>query len=171
MALALLIGGARSGKSRLAVDLAAREAKPVVVIATGEARDEEMAARIEQHRSQRPPGWTTIEEPVDLEEALQAAPAEAVVIVDCLTLWVSNLIEHEMEIVDVARRAAENAAKRGEVVVAVTNEVGSGVVPENPLGRRYRDALGDVNATWASCAQQTLLVVAGKVLPLQDGSA
>ncbi len=171
MGLVLLVGGARSGKSRLAVDLAWREAKPVVVIATAEARDDEMAERIELHRSQRPPEWTTVEEPIDLEGALRAAPVDAVVVLDCLTLWISNLMEHEVEIADVARRAAEIAAKRTELVVAVTNEVGSGIVPENSLGRRYRDALGDVNAIWASCAERTLLVVAGKVLPLRDGSA
>lgn len=168
MALVLLIGGARSGKSRLAVDLAAREGKPVVVIATAEARDEEMAERIARHRAERPPDWTTVEEPIGVTRWLEAVADDDVVVIDCLTLWVSNLIERDADVEDSARRAAEVAAKRSSLVVAVTNEVGSGVVPASALGRRYVDMLGRVNTIWAESANLVWLVVAGKVLPLRD---
>ncbi|HKP99939.1 MAG TPA: bifunctional adenosylcobinamide kinase/adenosylcobinamide-phosphate guanylyltransferase, partial [Actinomycetes bacterium] len=94
MALTLLLGGARSGKSALAERLAARWDGPVTVVVTGEARDAEMAARIRRHRDRRPAAWQTVEEPVDLETALALAPAGAQVVVDCLTLRVSNLLEH-----------------------------------------------------------------------------
>lgn len=170
MPIVLLIGGARSGKSRLATRLVSRQELPVVVIATAEARDEEMAARIERHRAERPAAWMTIEEPLDLEDALRGVPDGSAVLLDCLTLWVSNLIEHELSDEQIELRAAsaaEVAAGRLGAVVAVTNEVGSGVIPTTPLGRRYTDALGRVNTIWAEAAERTLFVVAGKVLPLQ----
>ncbi|MGH9283563.1 MAG: bifunctional adenosylcobinamide kinase/adenosylcobinamide-phosphate guanylyltransferase, partial [Acidimicrobiales bacterium] len=92
MALTVVLGGARSGKSALAVRTAAAQARPVVFVATAEPGDEEMAGRIEAHRGERPPGWCTIEEPVDLAGALRRCPSGAFVIVDCLTLWVSNVM-------------------------------------------------------------------------------
>jgi adenosyl cobinamide kinase/adenosyl cobinamide phosphate guanylyltransferase len=171
MPVCLLIGGVRSGKSRLALRLAAREQRSVVVIATAEARDAEMAARITQHRRERPAEWTTIEEPVDLRSAFAVAPEEAVVLVDCLTLWVSNLMEREVPDVEIearAERAARIAAARPQQVIVVTNEVGSGVIPTNPLGRRFGDVLGRVNMLWADRAERSALVVAGKMLSLQD---
>jgi adenosyl cobinamide kinase/adenosyl cobinamide phosphate guanylyltransferase len=174
MSLALLIGGARSGKSRLATDFAARSGRPVVVIATGEPRDEEMAARIARHRAERPSEWETLEEPVHLEKALERAPMGAYAIVDCLTLWVSNLIEQGMtddEVLARARDASGVAARRSGPVVAVTNDVGAGVVPTHPLGRRFRDVLGAVNTIWADAAVRSLYVVAGKLLPLQGADA
>lgn len=167
--LTLLLGGARSGKSRLAVTLAAADPGPVTVIATGEARDAEMAERIGAHRAQRPAGWTTIEEPVALAAALGRAGTGGVVIVDCLTLWVANLIEHghgDDEIQERAVRAAELAATCPATVVAVANEVGMGLVPVHPLGRRFRDVAGRVNAAFSAAADQAFLVVAGRVLPL-----
>jgi adenosyl cobinamide kinase/adenosyl cobinamide phosphate guanylyltransferase len=168
--LTLLLGGARSGKSRLAVALAAAQPGPVTVIATAEARDAEMAARIDLHRAQRPADWTTIEEPLALPEALEkAAAAPGTVIVDCLTVWVSNLIEaghDDDEIGALADRAARLAARSPASVVAVTNEVGWGLVPVYPLGRRFRDVAGRVNAAWSAVAQRAFLVVAGRVLPL-----
>jgi len=170
MPLVLLVGGVRSGKSRLAAELVSREEAPVVAIVTAEARDDEMGARIARHRADRPGSWTTVEEPLELSEVLLAAPDDAAVLLDCLTLWVSNLIELELadeEIETRARTAAELAAKRSPLVVAVTNEVGSGVIPESALGRRFSDLLGSVNAIWAQAAERTALVVAGKVLPLQ----
>ena len=171
MALTLLIGGARSGKSRLGAELVSRQEAPVVVIATAEPRDEEMASRIERHRSQRPATWTTVEEAIDLERRLRETPDGSAVLVDCLTLWTSNLIEQELtddEIEGRASVAAEAAARHTGAVVAVTNEVGSGVVPSTPIGRRYADLLGRVNTVWAEAAERTLLVVAGKVLPLES---
>ena len=169
MSLTLLLGGARSGKSGLAVRRAA-VAETVVFIATGEAGDEEMAARIEAHRAERPLTWTTVEEPVDVRSALQAAPEDAFVILDCLSLWVSNLIDRgwDDEAIEAeGARAAQVAAERPAPIVVVTNEVGLGIVPATPLGRRYRDVLGRVNAAFAGVADEALLVVAGRTLRLE----
>jgi adenosylcobinamide kinase / adenosylcobinamide-phosphate guanylyltransferase len=170
MPLTLLIGGARSGKSALALRFAA-DAEEVVFVATAEARDEEMAERIERHRRERPAAWQVIEEPVTLREAIEAAPPSACVIVDCLSMWVSNLLEAGWadEAVEAeAEKAARAAAERPGASVAVSNEVGLGVVPATSLGRRYRDVLGRVNATFAASADEALLVVAGRSLPLHE---
>ena len=171
MPLTLLLGGARSGKSALAARMATRWPGPVTVIVTGEARDEEMAERIRRHRAARPAAWDTVEEPVDLDGAISGATADACVVVDCLTLWVSNLLERgekDVQITDRARTAADLAARRSASTIVVSNEVGSGIVPMNALARRYRDLLGEVNAIWADVAVSTLLVVAGRVLPLSE---
>jgi adenosyl cobinamide kinase/adenosyl cobinamide phosphate guanylyltransferase len=168
MALTLLLGGARSGKSALAARLAEAGSRPVVFIATATAGDEEMAERIRRHRASRPRQWTTVEEPLDVRAALEEAQADATVIVDCLSLWVANLLGAGWtpeRIEGEAAPAAELAARR-EHTIAVTNEVGLGVVPATPLGREYRDVLGRVNASWAEAAEQALLVVAGRILPL-----
>ena len=163
----MLVGGARSGKSALAVRLAAGTGAPVQVVATGEGRDDEMAERIARHRAERPPGWVTVEEPIALEQALSAAPPGACVIVDCLTLWTSNLLEAGCADVDRAAAAAAGvAAARPGATIAVTNEVGSGLVPTDAGARRYRDVLGRVNAAWVEAADRALLLVAGRAVPL-----
>jgi adenosylcobinamide kinase / adenosylcobinamide-phosphate guanylyltransferase len=169
VSLVVLIGGARSGKSALALRLAERAAAPVVFVATGEAGDDEMAERIERHRQERPPAWSTVEEPVELERALGGLPAEATAIVDCLSLWVSNLIETEpaSHIEAASASAALIAATRPGLTIAVTNEVGLGIVPANPLARSYRDVLGRVNATWLDAAREAYFVVAGRILTLE----
>ena len=171
MALTLLLGGARSGKSALAERLAARWDGPVTVVVTGEARDAEMAERIRRHRDRRPAAWRTVEEPVDLEAALALAPAGAHVVVDCLTMWVSNLLEQGLTDEQVERRAraaaAAAAARPGPTVVG-SNEGGAGIVPADALSRRYRDLLGQVNAAWAAAADHALLLVAGRAVPLGD---
>ena len=158
MTLVLLLGGARSGKSRLAVERARAHGAPVTFIATGEAEDEEMAERIALHKSERPSEWSTIEEPRDLRRALDSAPAGDTVIIDCLTLWVANGGDGD--------GVAELAAARAGLTIAVTNEVGLGIVPGNALARRYRDDLGRVNAEWAAAADEAYLVVAGRTLRL-----
>jgi adenosyl cobinamide kinase/adenosyl cobinamide phosphate guanylyltransferase len=171
MALTLLLGGARSGKSTLALRRARLLGAPVVFVATAEALDTEMAGRIARHRAERDQGWATIEEPIDLVGALRTAPAEACAIVDCLSLWVANLIGRELDehaIVALATEAATLAAQREATTIAVSNEVGMGVVPPYELGRRYRDVLGCVNALWAELAAESLLVVAGRTLVLED---
>ena len=170
MALVLLLGGARSGKSDRAVRLAAAQPAPVTLIATAQAGDAEMAARIDRHRAERPAPWATIEEPVDLSGALASVAPTDCVIVDDLTLWVSNLIDAG----DVEERGAEAArvaAGRPGLTVAVSNEVGMGIVPANELARRYRDALGRVNASWAFAAARADLLVAGRLLVLQPADA
>lgn len=166
MTLVLLIGGARSGKSSLAVERAVRTERPVVFVATGEAGDDEMAARIELHRRERPSHWATVEEPVELANAIAEAPGADVVVVDCLSLWVANVLERET-VEDAAREAARLAAARPGLTIAVTNEVGLGIVPDNELARRYRDVLGRVNAIWAAAADEAYFVVAGRALRLE----
>jgi len=160
MTLVLLIGGARSGKSRLALELARAAARPVTFVATSWAGDEEMAARIARHREERPPEWTTVEERRELARALRAVPDGETAVVDCLSLCVANL--------DGAApaEAAEVAASREGLTIAVTNEVGMGIVPDNALAREYRDELGRVNAQWAELADEAWLVVAGRRLRL-----
>ncbi len=170
MALTVLLGGARSGKSALAVRRADALGTPVVFVATAEALDDEMTARVQRHRAERPAGWSTIEAPVDLAAALRQVPADACAVVDCLSLWVANLVQlgrDEDDLVGPAREAAELAAGRPGPTIAVSNEVGMGVVPEYELGRRYRDALGRVNAIWAEQAAEAHLVVAGRSLALE----
>jgi len=169
MALVLLIGGARSGKSSLAVRLAGDHGVPVVFIATAEARDDdEMSERIAHHRTERPADWQTIEEPLRLRESLGAASAESCVVVDCLSLWVANMLERGDDVEEAAVASAKIAADRSAPTIAVTNEVGMGVVPATPLGRAYRDVLGRVNAIWAEAADVSYFVVAGKTLRLSD---
>ena len=169
MPLTLLTGGARSGKSDLAVRLAEDEGAPVVFVATAIAIDADMSARIERHRRDRPAGWSVIEEPRDLERALTEAPDEATVILDCLTLWVATLMHESVppdEIEERARAASATAQQRSGLTVVVTNEVGSGIHPPTELGRSYADTLGRVNVIWSRAADTALLVVAGRVLQL-----
>lgn len=170
MTLVVLLGGARSGKSSRAVALAARHGGPVTFVATAEPGDAEMAARIAEHAASRPADWSTVEEPLELERALSGADPAATVVVDCLSLWTANAIgrgDTDAEIEAHAERAAATAARRGGLTVAVSNEVGLGIVPETPLGRRYRDVLGRVNATWVAAADQAAFVVAGRSLALE----
>jgi adenosylcobinamide kinase / adenosylcobinamide-phosphate guanylyltransferase len=170
MTLVVYVGGARSGKSRLAVERAAAAEAPVVFVATGEAGDEEMADRIAHHRAERPADWQTVEEPLELTRALRAAPVDATVVVDCLSLWVANLLERGLgdgALEDEAVAAAAEAARRAGPSFTVGNEVGLGVVPVSDLGRRYRDVLGRVNAIWAEAAIEAYLVVAGRLLRLE----
>jgi len=170
MALTVLLGGARSGKSALALRRASALGTPVVFIATAQALDDEMRARVARHRAERPADWSTIEAPVDLAAALCQVPADACAVVDCLSLWVANLVQlgrDEDDLAEPASEAAELAAARPGPTIAVSNEVGMGVVPEYELGRRYRDALGRVNAIWAKRAAEASLVVAGRSLALE----
>ena len=166
MTLVLYIGGARSGKSRLALERARAGDAPVVFVATGEAGDDEMHERIERHKAERPAEWTTIEEPLDLAGALARVPDGATALVDCLSLWVANVFETGPA-EELGARAAARAAERSGLTIAVTNEVGLGIVPDNALARRYRDVLGRVNATWAAAAGEAYFVVAGRALRLE----
>jgi adenosyl cobinamide kinase/adenosyl cobinamide phosphate guanylyltransferase len=167
--LTFLIGGARSGKSALALQLASAGAVPVTFIATAQAQDAEMEARIAAHRSERPGSWSTVEAPLHLGQALRGVPDGDTVVIDCLTLWVANLLEAGYGDEAVARDAehlAPLASGRPGVVVVVSNEVGSGIVPMEALSRRYRDLLGRVNATFCHHADQAFLVMAGRAVPL-----
>ncbi len=166
MSLIVLLGGARSGKSSLAQTLAGDEA---TLIATARALDAEMAERIRRHRDERPAAWSTIEEPIDLRGALAGVAPNRTAVVDCLSLWTANLLEagwNDAEVEREAEAAAAEAAGRPGTTIAVSNEVGLGIVPVSPLGRRYRDAHGRVNAAWANTADRAVLVVAGRMLEL-----
>jgi adenosylcobinamide kinase/adenosylcobinamide-phosphate guanylyltransferase len=169
MPLVLLTGGARSGKSRLAQALAGASGAPVTFIATGEARDDEMADRIRLHREARPPSWRTIEEPLDVLDALLRIPGTEPMILDCLTLWISNLLEKGAtpEAIELRAEGVASAAReRAGTCVVVTNEVGFGIVPPHPDIRAYRDLMGRVNTVFAAEAAEAYLVVAGRMLPL-----
>jgi adenosyl cobinamide kinase/adenosyl cobinamide phosphate guanylyltransferase len=171
MGLTVLLGGARSGKSELSSKLASATDLPVVVVVTAEARDEEMTERIRRHRASRPATWTTVEAPIEVARAVGELEPNAFVVLDCLSLWVSNAIEAELsdeQIVDEAREIAAALTKREAPAVVVTNEVGLGIVPVNALARRYRDTLGRVNATFVGEAERAYFVVAGKALALED---
>ncbi len=171
MAFTFLLGGARSGKSALAVRTASSWNGSVVFVATGTAGDEEMAERIRRHRAERPAAWTTVEEPVQLHEVLRRVPTDACLLVDCISLWVANLLEagwQDDTVEEEAIAVAATVASREALTLVVSNEVGLGVVPETPLGRRYRDVLGRVNAIFAEAASEPLLVVAGHKIRLES---
>ncbi|MCI0634285.1 MAG: bifunctional adenosylcobinamide kinase/adenosylcobinamide-phosphate guanylyltransferase [Actinobacteria bacterium] len=171
MSFTCLLGGARSGKSALAVKLAASRDAPVVVIATAEARDDEMSARIREHREARPAAWSTVEAPVGLLNAVKNVLEERFVLLDCLTLWVSNALEAGTTEEQVGEEASELAAllaDRPVGSVVVSNEVGLGIVPMNELARSYRDLLGRVNGVFAARADRVYFVVAGRGIPLGE---
>lgn len=163
----LVIGGARSGKSSFAERQARESGLAVTYVATGEARDEEMDARIAHHRERRPAEWRTIEEPLALADALvREAAAERCLLVDCLTLWLSNAMFAKRED-EIDKLLAALTTLPGHVIL-VSNEVGWGIVPENALARRFRDEQGRLNQRIAALAEQVTLVAAGLPLTLKD---
>ena len=168
----LLTGGARSGKSSAATALVAGVAD-VVFLATATASDDEMAERIEFHRRDRPDTWAVIEEPVEIEAAIRSVPDDGALILDCLTLWLANVLQDstDEEILDASSGAALAAADRGGDTVVITNEVGSGIVPMDPVGRRFRDLAGRVNQMWSSQSDRSFLVVAGRLLELESAGS
>jgi adenosylcobinamide kinase/adenosylcobinamide-phosphate guanylyltransferase len=160
--LTLVLGGARSGKSRYAESLVTSTSPPWAYVATAQAQDTEMAERIAHHQARRG-GWQTIEAPHDLAAAIDAAPAAAL-LVDCLTLWLSNRMLAEADIEAETGEMEAALARRNALTVLVSNEVGSGIVPDNALARRFRDLQGRLNQRIAARANRVVLVVAG--LPL-----
>lgn len=165
--LTVLIGGARSGKSDLAVRLAGSWTGPVTFAATAERLDDDMTARIDRHREDRPSSWETVEHP--RFGAVQAATIadDALLVVDCLTLLVSNLMLAEQVVRTHVDLLGAVLAARPAPSIVVTNEVGMGVHPETALGRTYRDELGVANRTVTEHAERALLIVAGRALPLE----
>ena len=157
----LVLGGARSGKSRHAEALVTAFPPPWLYIATGEPRDNEMAARIAEHRARRGGEWQTIEAPRDLAAALAAGPVGAAVLVDCLTLWLSNVMLAGADVHAEIARLEHALAERSGPMVVVANEVGLGIVPENALARRFRDTAGRLNQRLAALADGVVLLVAG----------
>ena len=168
----LVLGGARSGKSRYAQQRAEALAGERVFVATAQALDAEMAERIARHRSDRGDRWHTIEAPLALAPVIVAeASADRVLLVDCLTLWVSNLLLADRPIEPaIAELRAALAAARGPVIL-VANEVGLGIVPDNALARRFRDAAGRVNQAVAAAADEVQFLAAGLPLTLKPATA
>ncbi len=169
--LVLVLGGARAGKSAFAQGLAENVGN-VLFVATAEAGDAEMAERIARHRASRPAHWVTLEEPLNLPAALaKTPPSYDAVILDCLTLWVSNLLLQENQARDpvtAAERLLEAYEEGTASWIVVSNEVGLGLVPPTPLGREYRDALGRVNQIVARRADRVYLMVAGLAMDLKS---
>lgn len=173
--LILILGGARSGKSSFAERLAG-EASRVLYVATAEALDDDMERRIATHRQQRPADWTTLEEPVELDSALPTALVGFdVCLLDCLTLWVSNLLlrmegepDPEQQILGAAGRLLEAYERSEATWIVVSNEVGLGVVPSSRLGSVYRDALGRVNQLVAAKADRVYFMAAGLALEMKS---
>jgi adenosylcobinamide kinase/adenosylcobinamide-phosphate guanylyltransferase len=172
--LTLVLGGARSGKSRYAQTLI-RQEQAIYVATARRTRDREMAGRIDRHRADRPGSWITIEEPEAVPRIVRSAtPADATVLVECVTLWLSNLFEREshtpprrqQEILMAAVRELADASKLRDVI-AVSNEVGGGVVPPTRVGRRFRDLQGWANQILAEEADSVTLVIAGLPLALK----
>jgi adenosylcobinamide kinase / adenosylcobinamide-phosphate guanylyltransferase len=174
-----ITGGARSGKSAHASKIAANAGMPVVYLATASPSDAEMAGRIEQHRAERPSDWRTIEEPFALSDALSKADLQepSVILVDCLTVWLGGYIcplydlpepealeslpAVEEAVFSEAQRLCDFARDRSGCLIVVTNEVGDGIVPADPLTRFYRDALGRLNQNFAAASDEVYLLVAG----------
>jgi adenosylcobinamide kinase / adenosylcobinamide-phosphate guanylyltransferase len=172
-AITLVLGGVRSGKSRYAQTLAAG-VSPVAFVATARRSDsdEEMQRKIERHRADRPQEWRTIEEPLDLASVLaEQGSSYRILVVDCLTLYAANLLDAEhgdlISIEDRLRRFYEALRSAPCSVALVSNEVGSGIVPAFPEGRKYRDLLGEINQRVASAADNVLFMVAGLPLALK----
>jgi len=182
--LTFVIGGARSGKSAYAVDLATALRRPTLYVATAEALDAEMKARIRRHRAQRPQGWRTFEEPLEFAQRIATeAEAGSTVIVDCLTVWLGNLLEKYVRdasnprVAETKRTRRETLAElrllcrlrqtKGVNLIVISNEVGAGLVPPYPLGRVYRDLLGEANQFVAQHADDVLLMVAGIPIDLK----
>lgn len=162
----LVLGGARSGKSRHGERLVLESGLAPVYVATGSAGDGEMAERIARHRQDRGPGWRTIEEPLDLPGTLRrAATASGAILVDCLTFWLANLMFAERDVEAASADLVAALDGLGGPVVLVSNEVGMSLVPETPLGRRFRDAQGRLNQAVAAAVPSVVFVAAG--LPLR----
>ena len=164
----LVLGGARSGKSAYAEQLVTGSGLDPVYVATGEPGDAEMAERIAHHRTRRGTSWRTVEVPHALEAALAENAGEGRgILVDCLTLWLSNLMHSDADVEGRTRSLCRTACSLSGLVVFVSNEVGLGLVPDTPLGRRFRDAQGRLNQAVAAIAERVVFVAAGLPLALK----
>lgn len=167
--MTLVLGGARSGKSALGEAMVLNAPGQPVYIATAEALDDEMVERIARHRADRGPCWHTVEAPLDLAEALaRESSRDRPVLVDCLTLWVSNLMIAGRDVEAEGARLIDTLGRLDGPVVLVSNEVGLGIVPDNAMARAYRDAAGRLNQAVAAAATRAVFVAAGLPLVLKD---
>lgn len=166
----LVTGGARSGKSVFAEGLALALGDSPIYIATAESRDSEMAARIAEHQARRGHNWTSHEAPFDLPGALDATDHAGPRLVDCLTLWLSNLMLAEHDIAEASESLVAAIGRQTAPVIFVTNEVGGGIVPENALARAFRDAAGRLNQQIAAVADEVYLTVSGIPVKLKPNA-
>jgi adenosylcobinamide kinase/adenosylcobinamide-phosphate guanylyltransferase len=161
----LITGGCRSGKSRFALDYANQHFSKKIYLATCEALDQEMAQRIEHHKKMRGPEWHTIEEPIEISDQIKLHGDEVeVILLDCITLWLSNLLmrrKDDAEIVEEISRFIDTIKEKQTSLILVSNEVGLGIVPEDPLGRRFRDLSGMANQKIAEAVNKVILMVSG----------
>ncbi len=181
--LILVLGGARSGKSRYAQSLCNSSSRVIYIATAGHADDPEMRERIARHRADRPVDWHTIEEPIDLSQVVSDAPIEAALLIDCATLWISNLMwkfkeesaaaQHRLvsaeidNLIAAVRQRSENCKA---TVVIVSNVVGGGLVPEHPVARAFRDLQGFANQRLAEAADKVVFIIAGLPLVLKPGT-
>jgi adenosylcobinamide kinase/adenosylcobinamide-phosphate guanylyltransferase len=165
--LILVLGGCRSGKSNFALRLASRLGRRKLFVATATAFDDEMRERIAKHRAARGPDWTTVEEPLAPGRALSQSDAHDVAVIDCLTLWLGNLLHHNTAAGQPFAELLDQLGKRRSHVIAVSNEVGLGIVPDNPLARRFRDEQGRLNQQIAAIADTVVLMAAGLPMTLK----
>ena len=157
----LVTGGARSGKSALAERLAQSCGNRVIYIATTEPFDDEMQSRIDRHRARRDAGWRTVDAPLELPDILVQTDGDAPRLVDCLTMWLNNLIYHNRDVADEVDRLIEVISEQQADLVMVTNEIGSGLVPQTAEARKFRDLAGELNQMVAQAASQVYLSVSG----------
>lgn len=166
--ITLILGGTRSGKSGFAQGLAEKSGKKLVYIATAEAFDDEMTDRIERHQRDRGPEWQTLEESREIADAITAhSSPKAIILIDCLTIWLSNLMLGDADIEAAITKLIDALKFAQGPVILVSNEVGSGIVPENPLGRKFRDEAGRMNQRIAAAASHVSLITAGLSLSLK----
>jgi adenosylcobinamide kinase/adenosylcobinamide-phosphate guanylyltransferase len=168
MSLTFVLGGARSGKSSYALAQARRlSSGPLTMIATAQALDAEMAARIARHQAERDDDWTTVEAPLDLAGAVRRLGPGEVAVIDCLTLWLTNQMLAEAEIAPAVAALIEAFAQSPARLIVISNEVGQGIVPDNPLARRFRDEAGWMHQQVAAAADRVVMVVAGLPMVLK----
>ena len=169
--LILVTGGCRSGKSQFALDYANRHFRKKLYLATCEALDEEMAKRIEDHKKRRGSDWQTVEEPIHIAEAIRQQGNDIeVILLDCITLWLSNLLmrqKRDHEIMSEVNRLRDSVSQGQASFIFVSNEVGMGIVPVDPLGRRFRDLAGMANQKIAEAAQTVIFMVSGIPISLK----
>ncbi len=163
-----VLGGARSGKSRFALARAASFPEPRIFLATAEARDDEMAARIARHKIDRGPGWRTIEEPREIAAVIRDEAA-GVILLDCVTMWLANWMGNDprARVAEPLDEVVSALRARRSPVIAVSNEVGLGIVPDSPLARAFRDAAGLANQRLADLADESYFLVAGQPIRLK----
>ncbi|MFN7223290.1 MAG: bifunctional adenosylcobinamide kinase/adenosylcobinamide-phosphate guanylyltransferase [Paracoccaceae bacterium] len=166
-ALTLVIGGARSGKSRIAEQLVTSSGRPRLYIATAQAFDDEMRDRISRHQIDRGPDWTTVEAPLNIAEAFAMCKPEFTVLLDCATLWLTNMLLDGQDLAESCQKLVDTLCSSPAPVVVVSNEVGWGIVPDNALARQFRDAQGRLNQMIAARAGLVVGVMAGLPIMLK----